>query len=719
MRSKLRLVLVAIVLLVLALSAGPAVAGNYTVRQCDHAAGNGFHDFQWQGAGTPAPIPHSGSGCSEFGLAARNGAAGSEQRYPSGGYGGWFAYAPSGTAITGFSGVFGTLVGCCINGLAPYAEASGPSGRTYLFQGDLGNDSWYAPSGLRGPVGRSWDASTNGFTAKSVGFYVRCGPGFSCFQQRTGDFRVRGRSFDFTLRDDVAPTVSPPAGTLMSGGWLRGSRTLSFVGGDVGGGLTGVSASFDSGTVLTSPSGCTTVAGRYVRLQPCPLGRSGTWIVDTAKLPDGGRTVTVRATDAGGAMGQQTRAVLVDNSPPGAPLGLGLAGGSGWRRSNGFVLGWTNPGGQHAPIVRAGLRACPVAGGGCLVEERTIEGPSGRSSIALPHAGEWDVRLWLEDAAGNSDASQSGPAQRLRFDPDPPILRFLPIDPAAPTRVAVDARDMSGVVGGALELRRLDGGRWTPLRTTRHGSRMIAAIDDSRLRGDFVVRARAVDAAGNRASAGGGVRTLPIRTATRIDAAFVRHGGGRSVVRGRYGSTIAVAGRLTAATGRPLAARAITVRLTSRDRVVSLPTAHTDAAGRVTLLVRARRSAVVELAYAGDRTSLSSTRRLALHVPAPARLVANRRRLVGGGRVVLRGRILGGALPRRGKLVEIQAHFRGRWRTISAVRAGRRGRYRFAYVFHAAPHTAIYRMRARVPAEAGYPFAAGASRAVRVTVHPR
>jgi hypothetical protein len=135
--------------------------------------------------------------------------------------------------------------------------------------------------------------------------------------------------------------------------------------------------------------------------------------------------------------------------------------------------------------------------------------------------------------------------------------------------------------------------------------------------------------------------------------------------------------------------------------------------------MRARRSAVVRLTFTGDSSALPSTSRLALHVPAPVTLAASRRQLPGGGRVVLRGRIRGGALPRRGKLVEIQAHFRGRWRTISAVRAARSGRFRFAYVFQPAGRAVTYRLRARVAVEAGYPFAAGTSKPVPVTVRPR
>jgi hypothetical protein len=736
MRPPFRAVAVAFAVLLSLAAASSAWAGSYTVRQCDYAAGNGYHDFQWQWAGTPSIAAHGGSGCAEFGLAARNGSGGKELYYPSGGYGGWFAYAPLGTVITRFSGAFGTLQGCCVNGVAHYAEASGPGGRAYLFQGHLGDNSWYAPSGLRGPVGRGWSASTSGFEANRVGFHLRCGPGFSCYQNPTGDFRVRGRSFDFTLRDDSPPWVAPAGGSLLGGGWLRGVRTLTASGGDVGAGLTGLTATFDSGTALSSPSSCTTVAGRYARLQPCPTGRSASWTVDTAKLPDGARTVAVRATDVGGAVGSRSYGVRVDNTPPPAPVAAAVVGGSAWRRANGFVVGWTSPGGQAAPIVRARFEACPVGGGLCVTGDRAAETPVATDTIVLSRAGEWNVRVWLEDAAGNADRSLASPALRVRFDPDPPVLRFARGDAASPTQVAVDAHDLSGVAGGAIEIRRQDGGDWEPLATTRHGSRLVADIDDTHRRGDYVLRAHAVDAAGNRATEHGGVRTLPVRSATRLDALVVKRTRAaklgcrpvrsrfcrravvvrRAIVRARHGALVAIRGRLVGVAGQPLGGREIAVTMVSRNGTVRRPAPRTDAAGRLALVLRARRSAAIELAFEGDRVALPSSRRLAIHVPAPVTMRADRRLARGGQRVRFRGRVRGGHLPRRGKLVEVQAHFRGRWRTISAVRADARGRWRFGYAFNASPVLASYRLRARVPAEAGYPFAAGASKPVRVTV---
>jgi len=636
--------------------AAPAMAGTYTVRQCDWTAGNGHHDFVWQSSGVPTVDQYVGSGCGEFGLAARNGGGGTQRTYPSGAYGGWFAYAPNGTAFTSFSGAFGALEGCCVSGMTSYAEATqqqdGQGGRAYLFQAHLGNGTWGAPSGLAGPVGRSWSSSTTGFEARRVGFHLRCGPGFSCFQGAAGDLRLRGRSFDFTLRDDVPPMIGDAGGSLFHGGWLSGTRSLAFPAHDTGGGLSGVEAAFDDGTLLQSPSSCTVAGGRYARLQPCPAGRAGEWTVDTGRLPDGVRGLELRATDVGGATARKTYAVSVDNHAPAAPRDVAVAGGDSWRRANGFELSWANPGSQHAPIVRARWRACPV---GPLVAARCVDGDRGATGvtatgpIALPSAGEWEIQLWLEDAAGNADPETASSPRRLRYDPDPPALRFLPAHPATPQRFDVAAHDLSGLASGTIELRRYGSDDWMSLATERHGDRLVAVLDDRRgaAGGVFDLRARATDAAGNEAVVYGGGRTL----AALEPAAPVRP------------------------KPRP----------------------------------RAKATMVARAAARHARKGKRQTRRWGRGV---------RRIAVAGGRpLLLQGRV-GRPVPRHGKLVEVQAHFRGRWRTISAVRARRDGRWRFRYVFRTTGLRTGYRMRARVPVEAGYPFAVGASRPVRVTVLP-
>ena len=648
----------------------PATAGSYSVRQCDYASGNGHHDFVWQAAGAPTVDQHAGSGCGEFGLAVRNGGGGTQRTYPSGAYGGWFAHAPNGTAFTHYAGAFGVLEGCCVNGMASYAEATethdGQGGRAYLFQGHLGNASWYQPSGVQGPVGRSWSSTTSGFEARRVGFHLRCGPGFSCSQSVYGDLRLRGRSFDFTLNDFAAPGIGEPGGSLLGGGWRRGVQGLSFPASDTGGGLAGIEAAFDSGMLLASPSSCTAVAGRYARLQPCPLGRSGDWALDTARLPDGRRLVELRATDVGATTARRSYAVHVDNTAPATPRDVAVAAGDGWRAANAFELSWANPDGQHAPIARALWRACRAAPGPfataiggtgeCVDGARAAASIAASGPIALPGAGEWDVQVWLQDAAGNVDPGTASQGRRLRYDPDPPALRFLPGEPGALERFAVEASDLSGIVAGAVELRRYGSEHWIELPTERAGDRLAATLDmRQRAGGAYDLRVRAVDAAGNVGVGYGGVRTIPDppRPAPVERAPLPR-------------------ARIT------MAARAAVVRRARARR----PGARGTPARR----------------WGGSR------RRLAIR---------------GGRPLLFHGRV-GRPLPRHGKLVEVQAHFRDRWRTISAVRARRPGgSWRFRYVFRATGRRATYRLRARVPVEAGYPFAVGVSRPVRVTVLPR
>jgi hypothetical protein len=59
---------------------------------------------------------------------------------------------------------------------------------------------------------------------------------------------------------------------------------------------------------------------------------------------------------------------------------------------------------------------------------------------------------------------------------------------------------------------------------------------------------------------------------------------------------------------------------------------------------------------------------------------------------------------------------RGKWRTFATTRAGQRGLWSYGYRFDGTRGNQIYRFRARVPRETGYPFATGRSGVVRVRV---
>ena len=95
---------------------------------------------------------------------------------------------------------------------------------------------------------------------------------------------------------------------------------------------------------------------------------------------------------------------------------------------------------------------------------------------------------------------------------------------------------------------------------------------------------------------------------------------------------------------------------------------------------------------------------------------AARRGLRNGQAVQLSGLVGTRPLPPAGKLIEVQAYFRGRFRTFSTTRADSRGRWRFAYRFGGTRGRVPYRLRALLPAEGGYPFVTGRSPVARVVV---
>jgi hypothetical protein len=105
-----------------------------------------------------------------------------------------------------------------------------------------------------------------------------------------------------------------------------------------------------------------------------------------------------------------------------------------------------------------------------------------------------------------------------------------------------------------------------------------------------------------------------------------------------------------------------------------------------------------------------------LFVPATSSISVDRKAVRNGQRVLFRGRVTTRPLPSTGKLIEMQAHFRGRWRTFSTVRTTAAGRWRFPYRFGATLGRVTYRFRVRLPAEGGYPFVTGHSPTSKVVV---
>ncbi len=481
----------------------------------------------------------------------------------------------------------------------------------------------------------------------------------------------------------------------------------------------------------------------YTRSAPC-FNQSSFFDYQTTAVPDGPHTAHLTYTDAADNTGALDHTFYVDNHPP-EPVESALVGGEGWRKSNGFSIVWPDVPQEFAPIARAHYRLC---GPDDECSEGTQDGPAITEIANLPakKLGDSTLKVWLEDEAGNH--SDFGARQmHLRLDPEAPSLTFLPQDPADPLTVAVRAIDAySGVAAGEIEMREKGGRTWHTLATRLDGDRLVADVDDERFRrGVYEFRAHATDHAGNEATTGkladgtqADVR-LPVRVTTKLRAGFVRtrikrkvvrRGGKRRVVRRRvrvlapkarvrFGRRATISGRLVNPDGQPIDGATVTV-LARRD----LPGRHftaagfvrTDRKGRFRYRVRGVASRILRFQYDGSRRIHGSRRDVAVRVPAASTVRADRNRVLNGQTVTFSGRVLTRPIPSVGKLVEIQAYFRGRWRTISTTRTGRKARWSFRYRFGGTTGVVRYRFRALLSREGGYPFATGHSRVVGVTV---
>ena len=182
-----------------------------------------------------------------------------------------------------------------------------------------------------------------------------------------------------------------------------------------------------------------------------------------------------------------------------------------------------------------------------------------------------------------------------------------------------------------------------------------------------------------------------------------------------FGRSTRLAGRLDGA------ASVVVLERVARRREGFVPRAARvtpRADGRVTVALPSGPSRDIRLGYraaAGD-TTLRCTRTFRLRVRAKASLGATPRTLEGARRTVrLFGRLPRAFLPAGGKVVELQAFERGRWRTFKTLRTGKGGLFRTSYRFGAATRGA-FPMRVRVVREAAYPFEPARSKPVVVRV---
>jgi hypothetical protein len=558
------------------------------------------------------------------------------------------------------------------------------------------------------------------------------------------------RALTITLEDGGAPSAAA-AGDLLAGGWRRGSQGLVVSGADLGSGLRFAESTLDGSRVGLTELACAKamIGGewRATAMRPCALSASASQSVSTTAFSDGPHSFGACVSDfAGNSACLPPRTVLVDNNPPAHPLQAALAGGEGWRRTNGFDLAWVDPDqGVASPIAGASWRLTGPAGYDSGVRSVAGAGIAKLADLTVPAAGAYALRVWLRDEAGN-EAPANAAEVPLRLDDVPPQVAFAaeatePTGAGSVAQVEADVVDsLSGAASGQLLYRRADSATWVELPTKiRDGegvgrARLSAPLPDL-APGTYLFRADAVDAAGNRASTtlrADGTR-MEVHRPAPLPAAKTRlfawlgaepSARGGETVTVRFGAGATLSGRLTSAEGDGLADRELrVVARPSRGAPggTEVSSVRTGPRGGFELRLPPGPSRHLTITFPGEDGLAAATRGgLLLRVRSAVSLAAASRHLRTGEVLRLHGRIANGGapFPRRGKLVAIQyrEEATGRWRPVLVTRSDQDGRFRAHYRFRYVSGRTEIRLRATVLSEERWPFAPGSSRPLIVVV---
>jgi hypothetical protein len=327
--------------------------------------------------------------------------------------------------------------------------------------------------------------------------------------------------------------------------------------------------------------------------------------------------------------------------------------------------------------------------------------PTGSFSLTgLPVGdGNHDVAVVATDAAGNSSSQTA----KVALDANPPAVT---LGRAAGHTIRVRLADgASGVASGGIEVRDSTGAPFRPLPTTLNGGTLTATLDHGRA-SRIGIRVSAADNAGN-AIAG---------QLVEMTLSHVRRGR----VSLRYNRGVTISGRLRTRDGVTVTGQPIQVEQTVRQSGAApqlVETLVTDARGRFSFRADAGPSRRLRFFFPGGGDALPRSRAASVLVRATSTIHASPRVVAQGGRVRFTGR-LGlrfARAPRGGKLVDLQAFDRGRWRTFATARArGSKGAWRYTYRFGKSPGS--YRVRLRIRREAVFPYDLGYSRSVIVRV---
>jgi hypothetical protein len=717
----------------------PAAAGEFTINACQADAGNfasgAFENFATRGMRWRRACNPLGPGLR--GLVTANVVTGS--RVAHGAQSAFVLNAPPGTAFSRLRWSGHAQRRDCRYALQMYAVR--PDGSDATIKNVRANRNCPRPEGAQAsswPRPRAYDL---GGATKIVQRVVCVGETSGQFCSGRGLNYIQTFTAEATVVDTSAPSVAiTPDGPLARGEWTTGAQSVAYEASD-NVGIKQVTAYLAGSADGTDPRACD-----YSQRTPCSNDPGRISGVDVQHQPEGSQPLFVTAQDAAGnSANSATVTARIDNSAPGT-VQVAMEGGEAWRNRNDFDAAWENAAEpDRAPITAAHYRLCRAGSGDCLSDTRGGASIARLDNLTVPAPGEWELRLWREDAAGNQQPDNASAPAKLRFDPEPPQLGFEARSDSDPTRVSVQVTDLlSGLGGGEVEISRVGSGTWQALPTSQDSSHLLTRIDDAVLpAGEYELRATAHDQAGNLASTtqrlnGQPMKVkLPIRIASSVRAGAiekkrvrrtVHHGGKPHKVtrtitvlsphtKVGFGHHVRLAGTLVDGSGNPVSGETVQVysRPPEGDEAL-VATLSSGDGGHFEYALDAKASQSLRFVYGGTATRLPAQDEVELLVTGRSTFSVNRQRILNGQSVVFSGRVQGRPLPEAGKLLELQVWLSDEWSTFRTIRSKTDGSWRIPYPFQRTCGLEHFHFRAALPGEAGWPLEPGHSPVLAITV---
>jgi hypothetical protein len=553
--------------------------------------------------------------------------------------------------------------------------------------------------------------------------------------------------FVFILNDDSDSQVgfTSTSSPLMQSQWVRGGQNVAWSSSDAGSGLRFERLRVDGAERYVidyqAMGRCNATSsqtnGEFARTyQPCPTGGpfGRAWTLDTASLADGSHNLSVCTQDYGqyrglnGTGGQtcEQRTIRVDNTAPGAPAGLHVISSNPARYLDRFGAQFSLPPDSGSPIAKVHYDVLDAAGNVVAPEHvLAATNPTEVAGIAGPaKAGEYRLRVWLEDSVGLSGPAVTAP---IPHDATPP---------AAPQNLAVTApRTTRAAQGFDVRWQNLpDGG--SPVDAAHYevldqagaavvaaqtipgeGVQSITSLQTPRERGRYTLRLWLSDAEGNvgapvnaplayecvRSPIGGGLSLSAGLGKRAADSIVLREGDGTFLSGALKG-----AGELA---GVPLCVFSNVI--TDNDPQF-LGIAMTGGGGSYRFAITPGASRQIEVLYRPDQRELQ----------ANATLLTRVRPSFAVKRGVVRNRHFArfsGAVPgphNDNVVVVLQVKSGNGWRAFRRYRTRAGGRFLMRYRFTRTTTPTEYVMRAQVRAQSGYPYLQGNSRSLALRVKP-